>query len=150
MRFEAADDPKALARQLDQRLTLRTKAALVVEILRAYVRIRRLLRTLAFTEVVSRLRAQPADPLLGEVSAQLTGIRLGRAVSRTLRVLPADTRCLVRSLVLTDLLARRGIESSLVLGVKSKPSFAAHAWVECGDVPVLPTNGSEYQRLSVV
>lgn len=126
-----------------------TKAALVVEILAAYVRIRwRLLRsdlpsTLAGVRS-SHLRegARSTDP-----EAQELGKQLARAVSRTLGSLPFDSRCLLRSLVLVSLLARRGLPASLVIGVVSEPRFTAHAWVESEDVALLPTNGPSYQRL---
>jgi hypothetical protein len=36
------------------------------------------------------------------------------------------------------MLARRGIDSVLVIGVKMQPSFSAHAWVESGGRPLLP------------
>ena len=36
------------------------------------------------------------------------------------------------SLVLLDLLSRRGIASTVVLGVEVGSSFSAHAWVESG------------------
>jgi hypothetical protein len=62
--------------------------------------------------------------------------------------LPTDTRCLTRSLVLSRLLARRAIPSTLVIGVRSEPSFLAHAWVEHGGSAVLPTNRDVYQRLA--
>ena len=52
--------------------------------------------------------------------------------------MPFDSRCLVRSLVLTSMLDRRGIRSRLVIGVSVEPSFSAHAWVECDGRPLLP------------
>jgi hypothetical protein len=36
----------------------------------------------------------------------------------------------MRSLVLVRVLARRGIESRLIIGVRTQPQFGAHAWVE--------------------
>jgi hypothetical protein len=68
-------------------------------------------------------------------------------VGRTLGALPADAQCLTRSLVLTSLLARRGIASSLVIGVKPEPEFEAHAWVESNGTPLLPPNEGEFTRL---
>ena len=56
---------------------------------------------------------------------------------RTLKLIPGDTRCLARSLVLTRLLARRGIPAKLVIGAQPAPDFRAHAWVECEGEPVL-------------
>jgi len=73
--------------------------------------------------------------------------RLARAVTRTLRVLPTDSRCLVQSLVLSRLLATRGIASTLVIGARSENSFMAHAWVEHGGYPLLPREGFDQYRL---
>ena len=73
---------------------------------------------------------------------RLAGVRLGRAVTRTLRLVPADSRCLMRSLVLTGLLARRGIDSSLVIGVRPEGEFGAHAWVEHDGRPLLPSGAT--------
>jgi hypothetical protein len=79
----------------------------------------------------------------------IAGVRLGRAVSRMLRVLPVDSRCLISSLVLTRMLARRGIESELVISVRPGEKFAAHAWVEHGGLALLPADApaSELVRL---
>jgi hypothetical protein len=73
--------------------------------------------------------------------------RLGRAVYRTLRVLPTDGRCLVQSLVLSRMLSARGIPSTLVIGAHSRPDFTAHAWVEHDGRPVLPPRGYQDSRL---
>jgi hypothetical protein len=40
-------------------------------------------------------------------------------------------RCLLSSVVLSEFLARYGMRSQCVLGVKARP-FAAHCWLECG------------------
>jgi len=80
----------------------------------------------------------------------VTATRLARAMTRTLRVLPTDPRCLAQSLVLTSLLSARGITSTLVIGVQSERAFAAlaaHAWVEHAGRPLLPTNGFQDSRL---
>ncbi len=75
-----------------------------------------------------------------------TGLRLGAAVTRLLGVLPRDPRCLQKSLVLTELLARRGIPATLVIGVRPDP-FAAHAWVEHAGRPLLPPATAPFERL---
>jgi hypothetical protein len=49
--------------------------------------------------------------------------------------------------VSTSLLARRGIASSVVIGVKTEPEFGAHAWVESGGTPLLPPGEGEFTRL---
>lgn len=73
--------------------------------------------------------------------------RLGRAVARTLALVPGDTRCLVRSLVLTRILARRGIPAKLVIGARAAPDFLAHAWVEYAGDPVLSPGDGSFGRL---
>ena len=127
----------------DSRLRISRKLALALEVLRAYVRVRRELRRETLTEALARLRT----PGAGTTSAAEMP-RLARAVRRTLRLLPADTRCLSQSLVLTALLARRGVVSTLVIGVSPGESFGAHAWVEHQGVPLLPPYESEFQRLT--
>lgn len=92
----------------------------------------------------------PTEATAREVAASATGVvarHLGRAVDRTLRRMPTDSRCLVQSLVLTRLLSARGIPSTLVIGAHSQPDFTAHAWVEYGGVPVLPHHGYRGSRL---
>lgn len=119
---------------------------LLGEILWAYVLVRwRLLRSdLPQTLAAARRRRGPAThPELPVASV----LRLGQAVQRTLGVLPFDSRCLIRSLVLTHLLARRGLTSIVVFAAKSAPRFEAHAWVEHAGVPVLPT-GTGFHRLT--
>ena len=73
---------------------------------------------------------------------------LARMVSLTLGRLPTDSRCLVRSLVLIELLARRGIEARLVIGTSAATDFSAHAWVELGGEALLPPAGFARGRLA--
>lgn len=127
------------------------RAKLGVEIVLCCLRARRDLRRLPIESVVARLRLDdnyPEDLLQGPPHARIEqAARLGRAVSRTLVMLPGDTRCLVRSLVLTSLLARRGIAARLVIGARSGPDFLAHAWVECAGTPVLDPGDGSFGRL---
>ena len=74
----------------------------------------------------------------GQREQQIVAVRLGFVVAKVLGPLPFDSRCLMRSLVLTAMLARRGIPSAVVIGVEPEPEFAAHAWVEADGVAVLP------------
>lgn len=76
------------------------------------------------------------------------GRRLGAAVVRTLSALPTDSRCLVQSLVLTRMLASRGVSARLVIGAKLDPEFSAHAWVEAGNIALLPADGYRDARLT--
>ena len=142
-------DRTLIRERLTTRFTLRQKVGLAREILGSYLhQRRRLRRDNKLPSVLAELR----EPLVEddaertELDDQLTGIRLGRAVSRTLAPVP-DARCLLRSLVLVDMLARRGIAASFVLGVRAGPDFEAHAWVEKAGVPLLPPYEGEYERL---
>lgn len=143
-------DPRDLASPL----TPWGKLRLGVEVLATYCQVRWWMRGQTLEDLVTKLRdgqgggpSHAPDTLTDDAAAQRLGaLRLGRAVSRTVRLLPTDSRCLVRSLVLTRLLGRRGVPSSLVIGVMSEPQFAAHAWVEHAGTPVLPS-GTGYERL---
>jgi hypothetical protein len=119
------------------------KLSLSVEVVAAYVRIRwTLARGNGVPETVEMLRATapPPERALGDDRAEkVAGLRLGRAVGKTLGVLPTDARCLTRSRVVMSLLAQPG--------VKSEPEFVAHAWVESGGTPLLPPGGGEFSRL---
>jgi hypothetical protein len=128
-------------------LSVWSKLALSLEVLGGYVKARRLLRSEGIREVLAALRsggrARPGpggDPVVA-------GRRLGRAVTRTLAWIPGDSRCLTQSLVLTRLLAVRGIDSTMVIGVSPGERFAAHAWVELGGAALLPAGGDEFDEL---
>lgn len=145
----ALNPPSADARRAYwRRLPLSQKVGLAQEIVRDYVRIRWWLRRRELPDIVATLKAQGGTDLRADGDELLTGIRLGRIVGKTLGALPADSRCLVRSLVLTSLLSRRKIASTLVIGVQAEPSFAAHAWVECAGLPLLSPGETEYGRLT--
>jgi hypothetical protein len=127
------------------------RMAIGAEIVLAYLRARRELGNEPITAVIDALRARarsdgarPPTPSLATVEQAQ---RLGRAVTATLSWLPGDTRCLVRSLVLTRLLARRGVAARLVIGARARPEFLAHAWVECGGMPVLYPGDGTFGRL---
>ena len=74
--------------------------------------------------------------------------RLAAAAVRVLERLPGDSRCLTRSLVVLAMLARRGIDVRLVLAARPTPTFSAHAWVERGGRPLLPTRDFDDARLA--
>ena len=135
----------------NERLDTPARIRLLAEILSSYCSVRWWLLRLNFPQAVAAARDVRPDGPVGLSDAQLrsAGLRLGNAVQRTLRPLPVDSRCLVTAVVLTRMLARRGIDSSFVLGVRSRPGFAAHAWVERGGVALLPT-ATEFQRLRVI
>jgi hypothetical protein len=126
------------------------RIALTIEILWTYCTVRWAIKGDDLPRAVARLRrdfeetqgaAQAEDDRHGAAS------RLGYVVSSVLRLLPTDSRCLMRSLVLTRLLARRGVPSTLIIGVSAAPEFAAHAWVEYAGSPLLPSYGPMFARL---
>lgn len=119
-----------------------SRARLAGEVLGTYARAWILLRRRPLSDALAALRA----PRPG--AAKEDPRRLARAVVRTLRVLPSDSRCLVRSATLSGVLAHRGIESVVVLGVRAGEDFAAHAWVELDGVPLLPAG--DFERLAEV
>lgn len=128
-------------------MTRTAKTRLAVEIVTSYLATRWYLRRGALPGVVAQLRdvaRVPASPLDGDDAP-----RLGRAVGRTLSHLPGDSRCLVRSLVLLRLLARRGVAGSLVIAASpgAAKGLEAHAWVEVAGLPVLPPGSPNYGRL---
>ena len=121
------------------------KAALAAEIVVAYVRSRRAVRHRELPAALVTLRTVSGDeqPMVADADPA----RLSRAVQRTLARVPARSRCLMWSLVLTRLLARRGVAGTVVIGVRPGADFGAHAWVEVGGRPVLPAGGTEFSRL---
>jgi Transglutaminase-like superfamily len=132
-------------------LSPRERVRLAAEILAAYLQARRALRDAPIASVMTTLRTQ--TPRRGASAATIGEMpleearRLGRAVARTLALVPGDTRCLVSSLVLTRLLARRGIPTKLVIGARAAPDFLAHAWVEYAGDPVLSPGDGSFGRL---
>lgn len=125
------------------------RLTLAIEVLFTYARVRWLLWRRDLPSVVAAIDAeQPArDPQTEGVASLKLGARLARVTTRCLDPLPADSRCLGQSLVLMALLARRGVGSALVIGVRPGSNFEAHAWVEREGMPLLPSGGDTYSRL---
>jgi transglutaminase superfamily protein len=122
------------------RLTPRQKLVLIAEVVSHYVRARRLLSRGDLPSVLSRIRGAPREAPSGDL-AGLDDVRLARAAMLVMRLLPGDTRCLMRSLVLLGLLASRDRAATLVIGVRTDETFQAHSWLEVGGRPLLPTEG---------
>jgi len=88
--------------------------------------------TLATLQRITPLkeRRSPADPL---PEAQRAAAMVNAAAWRSLY----DATCLRRSLVLWWLLRRRGIDSSVRIGVRTEAAeFYSHAWVEFEDTVI--------------
>jgi transglutaminase superfamily protein len=124
------------------RVGVLARLVLVGEIVAAYVPLAPLVRSNDLEGMVRRARRRDSPPSgLTPGEARRVAVRLGRIVDRTLRALPTDDRCLIRSLVVLRLLHRRGIPGRLVVGVRDDAGFGAHAWVEHEGRPVLPAAG---------
>jgi hypothetical protein len=125
------------------------RVRLAGEVLAAYRRARRLLRTRSAPEAVAELRDHARrHPVSPEPGRDLfVGRRLAHAVTLTLRPLPTDVRCLSQSLTLLTVLERRDLHPMLVIGVRPSP-FAAHAWIELDGRPLLPPADSDHERLT--
>lgn len=148
--LEAIRADPALRERAVRRLSVIEKLRLAAEIAAVYLRVRRLVGRAQLADLLERLRAGVLDPgLPAELAAaeHVRAVRLGRAVAGTLAHLPGDTRCLTRALVLTALLARRGIGSTVLLAVATGEDFKAHAWVEHGGLPLLPAESPGFVRL---
>jgi Transglutaminase-like superfamily len=123
------------------------------EVVGAYLQTRRALAHAPIAVVVAEMRGRPTQTTAQTGRERLGGERLGEAhrlagaVVKTLELLPGDTRCLSRSLVLTRLLERRGIPARLIIGARAGPDFGAHAWVEYDGHPVLPPGDGSFARL---
>lgn len=142
-RVQQPSDPATL-----QPFRAAEKLHLVLEILRDYLVMWRALGLPDVRQMAARARsvdARPGD--FGSLEHQ-EARRLGKVVGKTLGVLPTDSRCLIRSLVLLRVLARRVIPGILVIGVRKQSEFEAHAWVEHDGEPILPAG--EYTRLTEV
>jgi hypothetical protein len=119
---------------------------LVTEVVAAYLRARWRIGHGDLPSAVAALRAGGPEPSGGD-DARRAALRLAHATRRTLALIPADSRCLMRSLVVTRLLARRGIASTLVVAARVEGGFEAHAWVEVDGRAVLEPGHPPFERL---
>ena len=108
------------------------------------LRMRRILRRNDLSAALDRCRnvAAPSGPAPSRDEV----VRVARAVRRTLGALPGDSRGLIASLVLIAVLARRGLDASLVVG-RPRNGYSAHAWVEVGGLPALPAAKDKFAQL---
>lgn len=136
----------------ERRLSPLQKARLSREILFTYASVRRGLQRRELPRLVEELRSprgersSRARPL---ADGRRHGERLGDAVVRVLSVPPLDGRCLIRSLVLLGLLARRDTPAHLIIAVRpgGELELDAHAWIEVEGHPLLVPAGEDYGRL---
>ena len=110
------------------------------------LRVRRLVHRNDLPTALERCRAAVPHP---PVPSRDEVVRISRAVRRTMGVLPGDSRGLVASLVLIAVLARRGVDATLVVG-RPRNGFGAHAWVEVRGLPALPAAKDKFAQLAAL
>ena len=117
----------------------------ILSVLVQVSRTRRALRRRPIAELV----AHPAGAAGNRVrNAAHTPRALALRFFRARKLVPAAPHCLLDSLALVAWLGRRGIASLLVFGVKLDP-FAAHCWVQCGNL-LLTDRLEEIERFAPV
>lgn len=82
-----------------------------------------------------------------EIPSEVAEVRrIVRAVSRRM---PWSCNCIVRALAMKKMLARRGIPSTLYMGVAldSNAQMEAHAWLRCGNIYI--SGKTEMNRFTV-
>jgi hypothetical protein len=122
------------------------RLALVAEVLITYVVVRRQVRRHGLPRAVAALREERRPSSVALVAREPRA--LAAAAERVVARIPGDSRCLMRSLVVLAMLARRGVDARLILAARPTPEFAAHAWVERDGDPLLPTRGFGDARLT--
>jgi hypothetical protein len=75
--------------------------------------------------------------------------KVSQAIVRCQKTVPWPTRCLVNAITAKKMLKKRGLESTLYLGVsKENEKMKAHAWLRCGTFFV--TGRREMEKFTVV
>jgi hypothetical protein len=90
---------------------------------------------LTVTFVAVRKILAPMAPRTEAALTDSEAARISWAVETAARIVPSGTNCLVRAIAGREMLARRGVNSQIRLGVAKNLSDAllGHAWLECGD-----------------
>jgi hypothetical protein len=125
----------------------RANVRLGAEIVWTTLWVRRLVQRTDLPRALERCRAAVCQP--APVPSRDEVVRVSRAVRRTMGLLPGDSRGLVASLVLIAVLARRGVDASLVVG-RPRNGFGAHAWVEVRGLPALPAPKDKFAQLAAL
>ncbi len=121
----------------ERRVSVRTKAALILRIWYWYVRVRLRTRRGNLADVVDWLGR--GDHAGGHGASPWC---LGRIVGLALPFRFSRATCLAQSLVLFRLLHRNGVNVELVVGLPKEPtSHDAHAWTEVDGTDVGPPPG---------
>lgn len=73
-------------------------------------------------------------------------LRVSRAILRARRYTPWKSNCLPQAMTAKSMLQKRGLRSTLYLGLMLEASgeVTAHAWLRCGDVYVTGGRGARF------
>ena len=108
-----------------------------------------LLRLLPFPRLASRLGHHMAEgPVAQDGAVTSEALRIRWAVETAGKHLPWKPMCLPQAVTAHWMLRKRGINSTLYLGVDPALRYDAHAWVRVGSVIV--TGGPRQERFAVV
>ncbi|MGL4992202.1 MAG: lasso peptide biosynthesis B2 protein [Sarcina sp.] len=91
----------------------------------------------------------------GSMDGQLLNYKIAKRVSivanKVCDVTPWESKCLVRAMVAQKMLKKRGVETTLYLGVgtelneaKTSKGMIAHAWLRYGSLYVTGGNGKQF------
>lgn len=107
---------------------------------------------LARLETADLAQANAAAARIGRFAApddKAEVLRIGYVVSRTARLVPWRSDCLVQALAAQRWLLRGGIATEIVIGIDQtqKEGFLSHAWLRWGELVV---TGGSVTRYSVI
>lgn len=131
------------------RYNRRKKLTLAIWVLTAYHRLTILL--------IPPKKLQPHWGIQGEESPEKDtpehyrqAVRIAREVIRIADKTPWESKCLVRALTTQDLVHRKGIETTLYLGVGKDENgkMIAHSWIRCGEIYLTGGDGSTYSMVA--
>jgi len=86
--------------------------------------------------LLERLSPSRADHDGATEDGMAYALRLGRLTRIAGRYVPTNGTCLRQALLVWWLLRRKGLPAEMHIGVRKRPAFVAHAWVELDGLPV--------------
>ena len=124
------------------RLSNRDKG-LYLEAIWALLRARQALKKHPFSRIRETLAPDSGEARRVTDGDIETARRVGRAVSVMSRHVPWSAECLVRAFAARRMLQKRGIPSTVCVGVAKETSevLESHAWLRCGDAVVTGEKG---------
>ena len=116
----------------------RLSAAAVFEVMAIILSIRRQLKSSTFKTILDkasayRSRKVDAQEIATPTALERSLLLANEQFARARRYVPIEPVCLLDSLSLLRFLSRRGLSANIVFGVTPEP-FAAHCWVQAGDM----------------